>query len=106
MNKIVFEAFAYLPSYVNLAEVQKGEFLPSISKEEHDSWYAEQGYPMIGSVTVTLTLYSKDKLVRGQIEALNAKLQKERADSQVRQNAIMDQISKLQALTFDDQAAA
>ena len=106
MSKIVFEAFAYLPKYVDLTEVQTGEQIPSISQKEHDSWYAKEGYPMIGSVTITLSLYSNDKIVQGQIEALNTELQKERADSQVRQNAILNQISKLQALTFDGQVSA
>lgn len=35
-----------------------------------------------------------------EIEVLNKQLQKERADSQVRQNLILERISKLQALEF------
>lgn len=100
MSTIKFEAFAYLPDYLSLEDITEGRHIPALSPEENDSWHEKQGYPMVGKVSFTLTLNSPDKIVQGQIEALNKKLQAERAESQQRQNAILNQISKLQALTF------
>lgn len=39
---------------------------------------------------------------QAKIEALKDQLQQERADSQVRQNLLLDRISKLQAIGYDE----
>lgn len=102
MSEVTFEAFAYLPKYVEIDAVRNGEELPAISLCDNDGWYAKEGYPKIGTVKVTIDLHSADNIVQQQIEALNVELQNERAKSQQRQNAILNQISKLQALTFSE----
>lgn len=104
MTTVTFEAFAYLQKYQSIESVAAGRVLPMITETDKDEYFAEQGYPLIGTVTVTLTMHSPDKIVQGQIEALNAQLQKERADSQVRQNAILNQISKLSCLVHEVEA--
>lgn len=55
----------------------------------------------VGTAEITITLMPRDEVAAAQIKTLNEELQQERAASMQRQNAIMDRISKLQALTFD-----
>lgn len=99
--QVEFRAKAYLPNYVSMESVLRGESLPAISDLEGGSYFEKEGYPLIGEVTLTITMHSHDKIVQSQIEALNKQLQSERAESQRRQNAILDKIGKLQALTFE-----
>lgn len=61
----------------------------------------EGRYTEVGEAQVTITLHSNDKLVTLQLESLQGMLQAERAATVVRQNAILQQISKLQAITYD-----
>lgn len=98
--QVEFKAKAYLPSYTSLESVLKGVSLPMITACDEGSYFEKEGYPLIGDVTLIVTMHSRDKIVQAQIESLNAQLQSERAESQRRQNAILDKISKLQALEF------
>lgn len=61
-------------------------------------------YTQIGQAQITVTLHSSDQLVASQIASLQAALAAERAGSVQRQNAILERISKLSALTFDGEA--
>lgn len=58
------------------------------------------GWTEVGTATITVTLYPRDELVAKELDGLNAQLQKVRADNQRRENAILDRISKLQALEW------
>jgi hypothetical protein len=49
----------------------------------------------------TVELLDPKDMQGEQLAALQAQLQKERADSQMRQNAILEQISKLRALEWE-----
>ena len=69
--------------------------------EADDSYWSTQGYSHIGTAEVVLTIHSQDQIVMSQLSALNAQLQAVRAESQQKENAILLQISKLQALTLD-----
>lgn len=55
----------------------------------------------VGSAEITVTLCSRDEAVAKELDGLNAQLQKVRADNQQRENAILDRISKLQAITYE-----
>ena len=57
----------------------------------------------VGTAHITVELLDVKNIKNKQLAALQAQLQQERADSQVRQNAILEQISKLQALEWDGQ---
>lgn len=103
--KTKFKAYAYLPSYYSLSNVMDGKQLPIISQDEDHSFYTKEGYPQIGACTVTVEFHSQDAIVAKQIEALNAELENHRAESQVKENAILLKISKLQALTCEAQPA-
>ena len=59
----------------------------------------------VGEADVTVRLMPKDEQTRQAVQALQAKLAEERVKWHQRQQAILAEISKLQALTFDEVAA-
>lgn len=61
----------------------------------------EHGWIKVGVAHITVELLDPKDMQGEQLAALQAQLQKERADSQMRQNVILEQISKLQALEWD-----
>lgn len=63
--------------------------------DEHCNW------TRVGTAEITVTLVSRDEVVSEAVKALQKQLEEERAESMQRQNAILDRISKLSALTFD-----
>lgn len=58
------------------------------------------GWTRVGVATITVELIDPRDLATNKIESLQAQLQKERADSEVRCNRFLDQISKLQAIEY------
>lgn len=87
----------YYPSFQNLDEILNGESSPFLSAVE----ITPKDGVAIGDADVVVTIRSQKEIVQGQLDSLNEALNRERADSQVRQNAILDQISKLQALEWE-----
>ena len=79
-----------------------GKAKPSLSTQgPGDGGYLErEGYAYIGTAHVTVEVNSPDQIVMDQIKGLNAQLESVRAESQQKENAILLQISKLQALTM------
>jgi hypothetical protein len=55
----------------------------------------------VGVADITMRLISRDEQTRMALEGLNEQLQKLRAAYQERQQEILTQISKLQAITFE-----
>lgn len=99
--QVQFTAKAYLSSYIDITEVANGSQMPMICNS--DSGYLEkQGYTPIGTATVTIDLHTNDQIMAAKLEALQAKLQTVRAENQERENAILDQISKLTAISYDE----
>lgn len=102
--QITYTAYAYFnPKYTPLDNILKGKEKPILSINEPGSggYFEFEGYVHIGTATVTLEIHSQDKIVADQIKAMNAQLQAVRAESQQKENAILLQISKLQALTMN-----
>lgn len=102
--QITFTAHAWVDTkYNSLEEVLKGKRPPSVSAlgPNEGSHYEDSGAAYLGPVTCTVNVNSRDEMVNQQIKALNKNLQKVRAEAQQRENAILLQISKLQALTLD-----
>lgn len=84
----------------NATQDQKNALLGGITLTHHD--FGEDGdFIPVGTAEVTLTLTSADDMVKGQVSALKAQRQKTMAEAQREVNRIDEQISKLQALTFD-----
>lgn len=102
--QVTFTQYAYADlRYSSLEEIASGERCPLLSAEQpgEGGYFESQGYAYIGKATVTLELESNDSIVANQIAALNTQLAAVRAESQQQENAILLQISKLQALTLD-----
>jgi hypothetical protein len=60
-----------------------------------------QDWAEVGEATVTVKLYPHDKIVSKELDGLKTQLQAVRAENQQRENAILDRISKLQAIDFE-----
>ena len=102
--QITYTEHAYFnQNYTTLDNILKGEETPSLMSSEPGSggYIEREGYVHIGTATVTLEIHSQDKIVADQIKALNDQLQAVRVESQQKENAILLQISKLQALTMN-----
>jgi hypothetical protein len=61
----------------------------------------KHGYTHVGEAEVTTTIASADQITNSKVSSLRAELEKDRADSQRRQNELIDKINKLEALTYD-----
>ena len=59
----------------------------------------------VGTAEVTVTFYPRDTVVAKELDGLKAQLERVRADNHLRENAILDRISKLQAITYVSEAA-
>lgn len=64
------------------------------------------GYTKVGTGEVTVTIAGVDEIVLGKVQALRKELEQDRADSQMRQNALVRKISELEALTYEAGVAA
>lgn len=98
-----YEMHAYVSKYADENYASDPEFHKRVMLSNGRSDYFEgEGYLCIGMASVTLE-YTTDKqtLCDEKLASLNRQLTKERAETEVRQNAILLQISKLQALEFD-----
>jgi hypothetical protein len=100
--KVEFQAKAYMSKYSRIEDVANGKELPIIT--ETGNYYESEGYLLIGTATVTIELHSKDEILSNRLAALQAQLQTVRAENQKRENAVLDEISKLQAITFTPEA--
>lgn len=56
------------------------------------------GWAEVGVATVTVTLHPRAALIEKELQGLEIQLQRIRAENQLRENAILDRIGKLQAL--------
>ncbi len=83
--------------------VLAGKCTPSLTTGDGE-YYKGEGYVCIGEATVTIDVIDPNAFHAQHLDTLNAKLQATRAENQKRENAILDQISKLQALTFVEAA--
>lgn len=83
-------------------DLSKGETQEAANRAvlaQHDM--TDSGWTKVGTARVTIELPSIDDMQSAQLAALKAQLQKERAESQVRQNAILEAISKLTCLEWE-----
>lgn len=63
------------------------------------------GWAEVGTAEITVTFFPQHEVVSKELEGLNQQLQKVRADNMMRENAILDRISKLTAITFDGEVS-
>lgn len=95
-------AWAYASYGRTVDETLSGKAQPMLSTQGPGtgSYFEREGYAYIGIAQVTVEVNSPDQIVMDQIKGLNAQLESVRAESQQKENAILLQISKLQALTM------
>ena len=99
--QVTYKASAYMNmKYQTLQSLVDGLTTPMLSDVGGSRYFELEGYARIGTATVTVELHSENEIAASQLEALQKQLQAVRAENQQRENAILDQISKLQALTF------
>lgn len=88
-------------NHTDLKDIADGKREPTITFNDAEYLITKLGYAVVGTVEATVTLHSEDQVIASQLAALQAQLQTVRAEHLKEQNAILDQISKLQAITND-----
>ena len=96
--QVKFTAKAYLPDHRSIEEVANGSELPHITT--NGTYFEREGLPQIGTVEVIITLHSENAIVSSQVAALQQMLETQRCKAYMAERAILEKISKLQALTF------
>jgi len=76
------------------------EVVGQLTYINHDMSDAED-WTEVGVAAITVTLHPKDDIVSKELQGLSAQLQKVRAENMMRENAILDRISKLTAITYE-----
>jgi hypothetical protein len=102
--QITFKQYAWIdPRHETVDSVESGKHHPLLcsSAPGTGGYFEREGHACIGEASVTINLFERDKITADQIAALNTALQSVRAESLQKENAILLQISKLQALTMD-----
>lgn len=83
--------------------IRKGDhaqLVKSLNYSPHDM--SASGWTEIGSAEISIRLGTQDERMSAAMESLQKQLAQERAESMQRQNAILDRISKLTAITYDE----
>lgn len=96
--QVNFTAKAYMHQYESMSAIVNGQEMPHLTIS--GGYFEKEGYPQIGVASVTIELFSEDEITSKKLEALQAQLHTVRADNQRRENAILDRISKLQAINY------
>lgn len=100
MTTITYSAHAYSGPHGSLDAILAGRESPCIM---NGKWKDGEisGYVYLGPVTVTTECRPADEVVAGQIATLQSMLQTVRAANQKKENAILDQISKLTSIAYE-----
>ena len=99
-----YQLNVWLSKY-GIQEIAKGATAEEISVHflPSDNDMATEGWVQLGTVYVNSPpLPSREDAANLSIAALRAKLKKMRADAEQAQNALLAEISKLQALTYEE----
>lgn len=94
---IKFSGFAYKGKYDSLESIVTGKERPTIFSCESANEY----FDYIGRAECVVTIAPQDEIMAKQLESLNKQLQEQRAKAHRAEQAILEQISKLTALTFE-----
>ena len=94
------------PEYQNIGRVigclKKGDNQSALNYITYSgSDMATCGWVKVGTASVTVTLDSVDTITASQVQSLQHELEAFRAKAHLHEQAILERISKLQALTFD-----
>lgn len=87
----------------SVAEGRLDEAVSEMTYINHDMSSAED-WTEVGIAQITVTLHPRDVVVEKELAGLKQQLEKVRADNHMRENAILDRISKLQAIEYVGEA--
>jgi hypothetical protein len=87
-----------------LTEGDSQEAAETMFYSNADMGTGEAPWTQVGEADITIRVYSKDQLVQNELRSLQAELDHARAEWLTKQQALMERISKLQALTNEVQA--
>ena len=103
---------AWLPSWETattfLDLVKDGKHQDAINKLHFTTGNMAAGsdpWARVGDAEITVTLAPRDDIVAAQLKSLDAELKNARAEWMTKQQAILDRISKLQALDYTQEVA-
>lgn len=96
--QVIYECHAYACEWQDIEKIVGGKDTPMLVNDP--DWLSEND-TYLGTVVLTATYGTKEELASKQIERLQALLQAARAEAQARENAILERITKLQALTYE-----
>jgi hypothetical protein len=88
------------------ASLQTIESIKGLTLTDPGDDWSSMKYTKVGVGEVTITMDEPDQIIGGKVDSLRAELAKDRADSQVRQNALIRKISELESLTYEPSEAA
>ena len=77
----------------------------SLTVTDDDVNLAGAGYTRVGHADIIVTIATTDQIIGCKVASLRAELEKDRADSQMRQNGLIDQINKMEALSYEPSAS-
>jgi hypothetical protein len=87
----------------SLKEGKAEEVVGELNYTNHDMSDCEE-WAEVGIAEITVTLHPRDTVVEKELAGLKQQLEKVRADNHMRENAILDRISKLQAIEYVEEA--
>lgn len=87
----------------SVAEGRLDEAVSEMTYINHDMSSTED-WTEVGIAQITVTLHPRDVVVEKELAGLKQQLEKVRADNCMRENAILDRISKLQAIEYTGEA--
>lgn len=90
-----------MSAFLDCLAAGKGTLAANLLHSTPHDMTGAAGWVKVGTAHITIELLDAKEIQNEQLASLQAQLQKERADSQMRQNAILDRISKLQALEWE-----
>ena len=87
----------------SLKDGKAEEVVGELTYINHDMSNCED-WTEVGTAEITVTLHPRDIVVEKELAGLKQQLEKVRADNHIRENAILDRISKLQAIEYVGEA--
>lgn len=87
----------------SVAEGRLDEAVSGMTYINHDMNGTED-WTEVGTAQITVTLHPRDVVVEKELASLKQQLEKVRADNYMRENMILDRISKLQAIEYVGEA--
>ena len=107
MNQFKTTAKVWISKYSDhdAISLQSASDIRDIAIYHVDADLAGGGYTHVGHADIIVTIATPDQIIGCKVASLRAELEKDRADSQMRQNGLIDQINKMEALCYEPSAS-